>query len=97
MTKYQQVFQNMLNNHQELFSEFRKIHDLYEKDQKRYQKQFDEIGRDVQDIIRRYENILCGKSESSGYGKYSSNLAEKFHAEIKAIFSKIDFIGLQTS
>lgn len=97
MTKYQQVFQNMLNNHQELFSEFRKIHDLYEKDQKGYQKQFDEIGRDVQDIIRRYENILCGKSESSGYGKYSSNLAEKFHAEIKAIFPKIDFIGLQTS
>lgn len=97
MTKYQQVFQNMLDKNSELFNEFKKIHDLYEVDPAKYQKQFDEIGRDVQDVIRRYENILCGKSEGSGYSKFSTQLADKFHAQIKSVFPKIDCIGLEVS
>lgn len=105
MTKYQQVFQNMLTKNQELFEEFKRIHNLYEeqalqasaneKEPNKYQKEFDEIGRDVQDVVRRYENILCGKSEGSGYGKFSTQLAEKFHLEIKKVFPKIDCVGLQ--
>lgn len=97
MTKYQQVFQNMLTKNKALFDEFKRVHDLYEVDQEKYQKQFDEVGRDVQDIIRRYENILCGKSEGSGYGKFSTQLADKFKMQIKSVFPKIDCIGLEVN
>lgn len=87
----------MLTKNKDLFDEFKKVHDLYEADPVKHQKQFDEIGRDVQDVIRRYENILCGKSEGSGYGKFSTQLADKFQSEIKSVFPKIDCIGLEIS
>ena len=95
MTKYQQFFQDMLNQNEELFDKFRKVHDLYAINPKAHQKQFDEIGRDVQDIIRRYENRLCAQTEGSGNGKYSTNLSEKFQSEVKSVFPKINSIGLE--
>lgn len=95
MTKFQQVFQDMLNKNQTAFDEFRRVHDLYSEDPQKYQKQFDEVGRNIQDIIRRYENILCGKSEGTGYGKFSTKLAEKFQEQVRKTFPKIDCIGLE--
>ena len=95
MTKFKQTYDEMLRFNQELFEKFQKIHDEYVLDPKDKQNEFNEIGREVQDVIMRYENILCGHSEGSGYGKYSSNLADKFHLEIKKHFPKIDFIGVE--
>jgi prephenate dehydrogenase len=77
------------------FEAFKEIHDLFTTDPQKYKDQFNEKGREIQDIIRRYENMLCSQSESTGYGKYSSNLAEKFQQEIKKIFPKIDSIGIR--
>lgn len=94
MTKCQQQLELMVKNNQSLFDEFKNIHDLYTENPNLYQEKFNEIGRDVQDIIRRYENILCRQSEGSGFGKYSAKLADKFHQEIKKLFPKIDFIGI---
>ncbi len=95
MTKFQQVFQDMLNKNQSQFDEFRRVHDLYSEDPQKYQKQFDEVGRDIQDIVRRYENVLCGKSEGTGYGKFSTKLSEKFQEQVRQTFPKIDCIGLE--
>ena len=87
----------MLTQNIDLFEQFKVVHDNYKKEPKKFQPQFDQVGYEIQDVIRRYENILCGKSENGGFGKFSSNLSEKFHAEIKKIFPKIDYIGLEVS
>lgn len=93
MVKYKQQITEMLEIHAELFTSFKVIHDHYMKNPKKYQKLFNEEGEKVLPIIRRYENILCAKSEGGRYGKFSSNLAEKYWTEIRLLFPKIDFIG----
>lgn len=95
MVKYKQQVLDMLAAHEDIFKAFKEIHDKYEKDPKKWQDAFNEKGAEVQSLIRRWENNLCGKSESGRYGKFSSSLAEKFQAEIKVHFSKIDFIGMK--
>lgn len=93
MSKYQQYFQDMLETHQKPFDEFKIIHDKYALDPKKWQKEFNEMGQDVLTIIRKYENMLCGKSESGKFGKFSSKLSDKFWEQIRAYFPKIDFVG----
>lgn len=93
MTKTDQYFTLMLEQNQEMFKVFREVHDEYTNDPQRYQELFNEIGRDVQDVVRRYENMLCSHSEGSGYGKFSTKLSEKFQARIVKEFPKYNAIG----
>jgi hypothetical protein len=93
MSKYQQLFDEMLDQNRDIFEKFGKAHKNYTENPEIYQNEFDETGRDIQDIIRRYENRLCSKSESGGYGKYSTNLSEKFQKLVHERFPKIDFVG----
>jgi hypothetical protein len=95
MTKFKKCFDEMVTANKELFDRFTEIHNQYLQDPKGVQEKYNEVGREVQDVVRRYENILCGHSEGSGYGKYSANLAEKFQQEIKKNFPKYDFIGVE--
>jgi hypothetical protein len=92
-TKYQQYIDLMLKQNKELFEKFRIIHDQYALNPTKNRDEFNTLGRDVQDVIRRTENLLCSKSESSGYSKYSTQLSEKFQAEIRKMFPKINSIG----
>ena len=85
----------MLSENEALFQTFKKIHDLYTEDSKKWKKEFNEEGQRVLSIIRRYENLLCGKSENCGYGNYSSNLSSKFWGEIRQSFPMIDDVGLE--
>ena len=85
----------MLIKHKEDFDNFKIIHDKYLDNPKKYKQEFNTIGSDLLDIVRRYENILCGHSESGGYGKFSSKLADKFWEEIRKSFPKIDEVGLR--
>lgn len=94
-TKHQQYFQDMLENNEELFAAFKKIHDEYDQDTKQLQKEFNETGEDVLTVIRKYENMLCSQSESGKYGKFSSKLSDKFWEAIRGKFPKIDFIGVE--
>lgn len=94
MAKYHQYYEQMLSLNKEAFDKFKKIHDQYSAGPKTHQTKFNVIGRDVQDIIREWEDKLCSHSEGSGYGKFSSSLSDKFWAEIRKNFPKIDFVGL---
>jgi Zn-dependent M32 family carboxypeptidase len=94
MVKYKQQVADMLEFHKELFDRFKKIHDNYMTNPK-LQEQFNEVGMEVMPIIRRYENNLCSKSESGKYGTFSSTLADKFQAELRKHFPKLDSIGLK--
>lgn len=93
MTKYQQYFQDMMEYHKELMSDFKKVHDNFALDPEKWRDEFNEKGQEVLPIIRRCENNLCGKSESGKYGKFSSKLADKFWELIRKQFPKIDLIG----
>lgn len=93
--KYKEYFQDMVDNNKELFTSFKTIHDAYAEEPEKWQKEYNEKGQDILDIIRRYENMLCSKSEGSSYGKFSSTLSDKFWNEVRVHFPKIDFIGME--
>ncbi len=95
MTKTKQVLQEMMEAHKDLFNRFRIVHDKYAVDPEKWQKEFNEIGEEVQDIMRKYERILCGHTEAGKYSKFSTNLSEKFKDEIRKEFPRIDFIGTE--
>lgn len=93
MPKYQQYFQEMIEYNKELFDGFKQIHDKYAADPSAYQTELNDEGEKVLRVIRRYENMLCGKSENSGYGKYSANLSDKFWGMVRDFLPKIDEVG----
>ena len=95
MPKYQQYFQEMIEYNQDLFTSFKNLQEKYQKDPALYQDEFNEVGEKILRIVRRYENMLCGKSENSGFGKYSTNLSDKFWHEVRAYLPQIDNVGKQ--
>lgn len=94
MTKHKQCFQDMMDYNKELFEEFKSIHDKYATEPEKFKDEFNEKGQDVLNIIRKYENMLCGKSEGGKFGKFSSGLSDKFWELIRDHFPKIDFVGV---
>lgn len=85
----------MLEANKDLFAAFQKIHDNYVLDSKKWQQELNEKGKPILLIIQKWENNLCAKSESGRYGKFSSNLSDKFWAEIRTLFPKIDYVGME--
>lgn len=87
----------MLEQNKELFAKFKKAHDEYIKNPESMQDMFNSEGKAVVEVIRRWENKLCGKTERGTYSRYSANLSEKFWGEIKKVYPKIDFVGVKFS
>lgn len=85
----------MIEQNKAAFDEFQKLHDEYALNPEANQEIYNEEGKKIQEIIRKYEDILCGHSEKSGYGNYTASLAEKFHDEVRKHFPKIDYIGIK--
>lgn len=90
MAKYKQYFEEMIMQNKDAFDEFKKLHDAYIKDPKKFQKEFEEKRTDITLLIQRYINRLCMRMESGKYGKFSSGLADKFWEEVRLHFPKID-------
>lgn len=93
--KYQQYFQDMLENNQDLFDSFKIVHDKYAENPEKYQEEFNIEGEKVMAVIRRVDNQLCNQSEGGKYGKYATNLSDKFWAQVRTQFPKIDFVGTE--
>ncbi len=94
MSKYKQLFDEMLIKNRELFIKFKITHDLYVNDPKNNKEEFNELGQQILPIIRDYENRLCGHSEQGQFSKYSANLSDKFWAEVRKNYPRIDFVGI---
>ncbi|SRR5258708_35979453 len=94
MTKYQEYVEKMLTENETLFDSFRALHDRYSLDQENIQEEFNKLGEKVMQIVRHYEDRLCNRSESSGYGTFTGGLAEKFQTEVKKHFPLIDNVGI---
>lgn len=84
----------MIDENKEAFSAFKILHDKYMEDPKTFQKEYNEGGAKIQDIVREYDDRLCRNTERGLYNKFSGGLSEKFHAELKKVFPMIEHIGL---
>lgn len=95
MSEYQKMVAKMMEEHKELFENFKDIHNEYVMNPGEWQKLFNQYGAEVVEIIREYERKLCANMATGKYGQFSANLSEKFWAEVKKIFPKIDFVGVK--
>lgn len=95
MTKYRKYFQQMLDKYPRQFTRFKEVHDNYALDPDKWKDLFNIEGEMVMEIIREWERRLCSHSERGQYGKFSSNLADKFMDQVRAFFPKIDFVGVK--
>lgn len=85
----------MISNNEELFSQFREVHDKFLEESDKYRKEFNEIGEQVVELIREGIDELCRTSEGAGFSRYSSNLSEKFWNEVRSEFPAIDEVGVE--
>ena len=93
-TKYKEIFEEMVGKYEKEFDSFQELHDKYEAEPKKWQEEFNKEGGKIMEIIRVYENRLCGKMENTVNSTYSANLSEKFRGEIKRYLPKLDMIGV---
>lgn len=84
----------MFEENKALFEQFKKLHDYYAANPRRYQLAYNIEGKKVIEVIHEYERRLCAHSEKGQYSKYSSNLADKFWGQVRTYFPKIDFVGV---
>jgi hypothetical protein len=94
-TKYLEIFNEMVSKHEKEFDSFQELHVKYEKDPQKWQDEFNREGGKIMEIVREYENRLCGHMENTNNATYSANLAEKFRNEIKRYLPKLDMIGVK--
>ncbi len=84
----------MINDNKEIFDNFLQLHQSYSINQEDLQERFNQEGGEVLKIIKEWENKLCSQSEKAGYGSFTSNLSEKFWAEVRKMLPLIDYIGI---
>ena len=89
------MFTRMLDENKELFDTFTQVHAALILNPELNKSRFNNLGNEVLDVVRQYERILCGKTESGQYGKFSSGLSQKFWNEVRKLYPKIDFVGIQ--
>lgn len=97
MSKYKQYFDEMLIQNEELFSTFETIHNNYIINPDAWQEKLNNVGKEVMDIIKDYEDRLVAKQEGGKYSKFSTQTSEKFWSEIRTKYPKIDFVGVKIS
>jgi hypothetical protein len=95
--KYKQFFQEMSDEHQELFVRFDAVHTGYLHNRKAFSAQFHSLGQEVVDIMRDWERRLCAGMERGSNGVFSSKVADKFWAEIKKRYSHIELVGVRSN
>lgn len=93
-TKFKEMFNEMVTKHEKEFDTFQELHDKYEDDPRKYQAEYNLEGAKIMEIVREYEDRLCGHMENTKNATYSANLAEKFRGEIKRYLPKLDMIGV---
>jgi gamma-glutamylcysteine synthetase len=92
---YRQLYDQMLAENEELFERFRCVHEAYAINHEANQMRFNEVGGEVLKLVQQTEARLCRQTEKGGYGRYSTNLAEKFRDLIRKEFGKIDMVGVK--
>jgi len=97
MVKYKEFFNMMFEQNKEKFQKFMLLCQDYMSDKKKFKETFDREGREILDIVEFWERKLCKTMEGGNKAVYSSNLSDKFRAEVRKIFPAFDEIGVKKS
>ena len=97
MTKYRQVYLQMVEAHTEQFSAFKVVHDGYQTERKVWSAQFHALGKPLVEIIRDWEQRLCSSMERGKFAAYSNKVSEKFWDEIRKVYPLIDRVGVKSN
>jgi hypothetical protein len=97
MPKFTQTYNQMTKEHADLFDKFKAVHDQYRLDRKTHQNEFNQLGKQIMEIIREFENRLCAGMERGMYGKFSDKVSEKFWDRIKKDYPLIELVGVEIS
>ncbi len=89
------MYNQMVKDNQQAFDEFKQIHDLFKQDRKKYATEFNQKGKPVLEIVRDYEQRLCGGMERGKFARYSDKVAEKFWERVKKDYSHIELVGVE--
>ena len=93
--QYKKCFAEMLAENPTEFKSFSEIHEKFKENPAKYRKEYNQQGEKILEIIKKYESILCGRSEGAGFGFATSTLSDKFWGLIRALYSEIDEIGIE--
>lgn len=93
-TKYKQYYQNMITQNQQLFADFKVIHDQYAA-QKLSQAEYNAQGLKVVDVVRDWDRRLCSAMGRGAFSKYSEQLSDKFWSEVRKEYPLIAKVGLK--
>ncbi len=85
----------MLEEHHDLFTKFKQIHDAYHHNRSQLQSEYNAIGKEVMEVIREYEDRLCAGMERGMYGKYSDKVSQKFWDRVKKEYPLIELVGVE--
>lgn len=85
----------MYDEHEELFSDFDKVHAEYVLDKSAHQAEYNKQGREVMRVVEEWESKLCSRMEKGKHSSFSHRLADKFKEELRVRYPKIDFIGVE--
>jgi len=93
--KYKEYFQKMKDENQELFEKFAAIHEQYKLNKQVNQAKFNDIGKQVVELIREWERRLCTVMGKGQYSQYAQKLSEKFWNLARKEFDQIDMVGVK--
>jgi len=94
--KYQQFYDLLWENNQELLEEFRVIHDAFAQGDSSKEEEFHSVGIRVLDKIREWDRRLCSGMSRGQFSQYTVKLSEKFWERVRKDFSLIDEVGVRT-
>lgn len=93
--KYRNLFMEMLENHRDLFLDFKEVHDKYVENEEEYKKEFNDKGAKIVEIIRDYEMKLTAQQNKGQFSKFSSKLSDKYWEQVRGLLPRIDFVGVK--
>ena len=92
--KYQQIYQQMWQQHKELLEEFKELQPVYASNPTKHQDQLNRQGELVLEIVSHYQDLLCRKQENSGLSRYSQTMLDKFNGLLNQDFPHLSQVGL---
>lgn len=88
--KYKKLFDEMYDLNKALFDEYEAMLGKYDKDKKAYASSAVDLQNKLLRLLKKTEDRLCMRSETTGHANYSLALAEKFWEVVRARVPRID-------
>jgi hypothetical protein len=88
--KYKKLFDEVYSLNKSLFEEYLAVLENYDRDKASYASLAVDLQNKLLRLLKKTEDRLCMRSETTGHANYSLALAEKFWEEVRAKVPRID-------